>query len=108
MGCIKWKQKYMTNNETESLLIAIANKVAVQAYRRIGAVCQRSTDDIRQDLIVEAFQDKIFLKKLRACQSEELATKVAYGFADKTRKRLCRTYRKTWPRLKQVIVFANA
>jgi hypothetical protein len=107
MGCIKWKQKYMTNDQTENLLIIIANKVAMQAYRRIGGICQRSSDDIRQDLIVEAFQDKIFLKKLRACQSEEQASKVAYGFADKTRKRLCRTYQKTWPRLKQVIIFAS-
>ena len=98
----------MTNDQTENLLIIIVNKVAVQAYRRIGAICQRSSDDIRQDLIVEAFQDRIFLNKLHACQTEEQANNVAYGFADKTRKRLCRTYQKTWPRLKQVTYFANA
>jgi len=98
----------MTNDQAESVLITIANKVAIQAYRRIGGICERSSDDIRQDLLVEAFQDQMFLNRLQTCQSEEQASKVAYSFADKTRKRLCRNYRKTWPRLKQVIISANA
>lgn len=85
----------------EPWVIKIFDEVARQAYRRIGAFCFMTTDDIRQDLLFDAVTDTSFLLRLNATTEKTAHAKLARAFAEKSRRRRCRQYMSRWPRLNQ-------
>jgi hypothetical protein len=91
---------------TEEWLIATVETVAHQAAKRITTTSIHK-EDLRQDLFLEVVRDIGFLPSLRSCENEAQASKVTYGFLDKTRKRLCRRYRLEWPKVKQIRIFRH-
>ncbi len=80
----------------------IFEDVAKQAHRRIGAFCSIPSDDIRQDMLLDAISDPALLGRLQATSGKRCRHKVARAFAENSRRRHCRQYILQWPRLNQL------
>jgi hypothetical protein len=92
---------------TEPWLIGILATVARQSHQKIGRRCFVTTEDIKQDLALDAFTDPVLLAQLRSSKDENFAKETAYHFAENARRRNCRRYMSKWPRLTQLRMSAG-
>ena len=97
---------FMIKNDKDGWMNAawlskIIRTVTARGRRAVTAVCSVDWDDIRQDLLLDAYQNVVFGRRLRQLRQEDKARKLAYGFLNKAWLRRRRLYLATCPRLVQ-------
>ncbi|SRR6266446_3947641 len=91
----------------EPWLTAIIRTVVAQRQWRVRSACLITNDDIRQDLLLDAYRDPSFALRLKSLKDEGRAKKLAYGFLNKAWHQRRRMYFSKWRRPKQFGSFEN-
>src|SRR6267142_3394083 len=93
-----------SNNRTECLMTVLKTATR-RAFLSVRYECSVTESDIFQDFAYAAWNDAEFVQSVMKCRNNLKARKVAFRFANRVRKRLCRHYRKSWPKLQQKTVW---
>jgi hypothetical protein len=91
----------------EPWLTAIIETVVARGQGRVRSACVITTDDMRQDLLLDAYRDPSFALQLNRLRNEGRARKLAYGFLNRAWHKRKRAYFSKWRRLKQFGGFEN-